>query len=186
MKILIACLATVLVSTGAMAGTRAFNLSLTPDIAIYPRTDTIEGLTLSIWGENQQSGLALGIVNGSAGDSAGVSLGCLNYGENYKGLQWGLVNYTKHNSAGFQGGFIFGFLASGVNYVGGNMTGFYTAVFNYAGNLTGLELGLINYAENADSGVQIGLINIINQNKSWFGNMPSEVAPVMIFVNWRF
>ena len=186
MKKLLTCLATILDSTGVMAETRPINLSLTPDIAVYDRSDTIEGLTLSIWGENQQTSLALGIANGSTGQSSGLSVGFLNYADDYKGLQWSLVNYTKGDFLGWQGGFLFGVVGGAVNYTGGTMTGFQAGVVNYAGNLTGLQLGLVNYAEAADAGVQIGLVNIIRQNTSWFRELPDELAPGMIFVNWRF
>ncbi|MFA6293525.1 MAG: hypothetical protein WC637_17195 [Victivallales bacterium] len=194
MKKLIVCLAAVLVSIGAMAETklinvpetRPFNLSLTPDVAIYGRNVTIEGMTLSIWGENPQASFALGLVNGSASHSAGFSLGILNYAENYKGLQLGLVNYTKQDSSGWGGGFFLGLVASAVNYTGGVMEGLHTGVVNYAGRLKGVELGLVNYVDNADSGFQIGLINVIHNNKNWFSNLPSELAPGMILVNWRF
>ena len=194
MKRLIASLSMALITISAIAETkpvnasetRPFNLSVTPDVSIYGRNMTIEGMTLSIWGENQQTSFALGLVNGSAGRSAGFSLGILNYAENYKGLQLGLVNYTKQDSFGWQGGLLLGFLISAVNYTGGTMKGVYTGVVNYAGNLKGLELGLVNYADDADSGFQIGLINIMHKNKHWFSNLPGELAPGMILVNWRF
>ena len=93
---LLACLATILVSTGVMADTQPFNLSLTPNIAVYPRSDTIEGLTLSVWGENQQTSLALGIANGSVGNSAGLDWGLINYAYNYKGLKKGACENEKH------------------------------------------------------------------------------------------
>jgi len=185
MKELLAFVAMLLISIGAMAETKPFNLSITPDVAIYPRTDTIEGVTLSIWGENQQSSLALGLANGAVGQSYGVSLGILNYADNYTGLQWGLVNYTKQDSTGFSGGFLLGFLVSGVNYTGGTMKGVFTGVVNYSGNLSGLELGLVNYTDDA-YGVQLGLINIVGKNRSWFSDLPDSLAPAMILVNWRF
>ena len=87
MKKLLIVFAGLLVASGAMAETRPFNLSLTPDVAVYERSDTIKGVTLSIWGENQQTSLAVGFVNGTIGESAGLSLGLLNYAESYKGLQ---------------------------------------------------------------------------------------------------
>jgi len=186
MKTLLACLTTVLISTGVMAETRPFNLSLTPDVAIYNRSTTIEGVTLSIWGENQQTSLALGLANGTTGESAGLSVGILNYADNYSGLQWGLVNYTKDDFAGWQGGFFFGLVGSVVNYTGGTMEGFQAGAVNYAGKLTGLQLGIVNYAATADSGVQIGIVNIIRQNTVWFKELPNELAPAMIIVNWRF
>ena len=185
MKKLLACLATVLVSAGAMAETRPFNLSLTPDIAVYGRGDTIEGATLSLWGENQQSSFALGLVNGTVGPSAGLSIGLLNYADSYTGCQWGLVNYTKNDFTGWQGGFFFGLVGSVVNITGGTMKGFQSGVVNYAGRLNGFQLGLVNYADTTDAAVQVGLVNIIPPNP-WFTELPDRLAPGMIIVNWRF
>ncbi len=178
MKTLLAILAGITLTTGVIAGGRPLQVSLTPDIAFYDRSERIEGLCLSLWGENPQSALALGIVNGSSGRSTGLSLGCLlNYADNYTGIQLAPVNYTKGDFLGWQGGV--------VNSSEGEMKGLQSGVVNYAGRLTGLQLGLINYAETADSGVQIGLINLIPSN-AWFSNLPEELAPGMIFVNWRF
>ena len=75
--------------------------------------------------------------------------------------------------------------AFGVNYTGGTMKGLQTAAVNYAGKLTGLQLGFVNYAETAESGVQVGFVNIIPQNQ-WFSGLPDELAPGMVIVNWRF
>ncbi|MFA6293527.1 MAG: hypothetical protein WC637_17205, partial [Victivallales bacterium] len=153
MKKLIVCLTAVLVSIGAIAETKQlamtqtepFNLSITPDIAIYKRTVTIEGVTLSIWGENPQTSLALGIVNGSVGHSAGLDWGfILNYADNYDGVKWALVNYTKKDALGWDGGF--------VNFTEGLATGLLTGVVNYANRLKGVEFGLVNYVEKADTG----------------------------------
>jgi len=183
-KKMLVFLGIALVTTGAMAGDKPIQLSLTPDIALYGRSEPISGLTLSIWGENPQTGLALGLVNGSTGYSAGLSVGLLNYADNYKGLQWGLVNYTKQDFSGWQGGPFFGLLVSAVNYAGGAMAGFQCGAVNYAGSLTGLQLGLVNYAATANSGVQIGLVNVMPQNP-WFTGLSDELAPGMIFLNWR-
>ena len=185
MKRLLIVLAGLLIAGGAMAQTKPFNASITPDYSVYGRNVMIEGLTLSIWGENQQKSLAIGFVNGSTGQSAGLSVGFLNYAENYKGLQWGLVNYTTGDVSGWQGGFVFGIAISALNYTGGDMRGLQTGVVNYAGKLTGLQIGVVNYAETAKSGVQIGLVNIMPEN-AWFTNLPDELAPGMIIVNWRF
>lgn len=185
MRKLLIVLASLLVASGAMAQTKPFNASITPDYSVYGRNVMIEGLTLSIWGENPQTSLAIGFVNGSTGNSAGLSLGLLNYAENYKGLQWGFVNYTTGDFSGWQGGFGFGIAISALNYTGGTMKGLQTGVVNYAGKLTGLQIGILNYAATAKSGVQIGLVNIMPENE-WFTNLPDELAPGMIFVNWRF
>ena len=153
-----------LVASSAWAETRNFQLSVTPDIAIHSRATRIDGISLGIWSENPQSALALGIVNGSTGASSGLSLGFLaNYAESYSGAQLAFVNYASGSFKGLQWG-----------------------AFNYAGKLHGLQLGFINFADTADKGVQIGLLNIMNQTQRWFTGLPQEVAPAMIFVNWRY
>ena len=178
MKKLLMVLTGMVLASGALVASEPIQLSLTPEIAIFDRNTTIEGLTLNIWGENPQTALALGIVNGSRGQSAGLSWSwILNYADNYQGVQWALVNYTKSDFLGWQAGF--------VNYTEGSMKGFQSGVVNYAGRLTGLQLGLVNYAETANTGVQIGLVNLIPSNP-WFSGLPDELAPGMIFVNWRF
>ena len=186
MKRILILLALALGTTGALAVNRPFQASLTPDAALYDRNDQINGLTLSIWGENPQTSLAIGLVNGSTGNSAGVRLALLlNYADSYTGLQWGLINYTKGDFLGWQGGFLFGVAISVMNYTGGTMKGLQTGVVNYAGRLTGLQLGLLNYAAAADTGVQIGLVNLMPENRCFTG-LPDELAPGMIFVNWHF
>jgi len=167
-----------LVATSAMAGSQPFQLSLTPDIAIVDRSDRVNGVTLNIWGENPQTALALGFVNGSVGDSAGFSWAyVLNYADNYSGVQWAIANYNRGNFLGWQSAL--------VNYTDASMRGLQTGAVNYAGNLSGLQLGLLNYADAVKAGVQIGLINLIPQNE-WFSELPQALAPGMLFVNWRF
>lgn len=168
----------MMMATGALAGGKPLQVSITPDMALFDRSEMIEGLCLSLWGENPQKALALGIVNGSTGRSAGLSWAlAVNYADNYKGIQWAPINYTKGDFLGWQGGF--------VNYTDGFMKGLQTGAVNYAGRLTGLQFGFVNYAETAETGVQIGLVNLIPQNE-WFTGLPNELAPGMILVNWRF
>ena len=209
MKRLLAVLVGIMVASGAMAdsivaggdavASKPLQLSLTPSIAIHDRSETIEGLTLGLWSENPQAAFALGIVNGSTKESAGLSLGVvnyadsykgmsvgiLNYADSYKGVQGGLVNYTKQDLVGWQGGPLFGLLLSVVNYTGGTMNGFQCGVVNHAGNLIGLQFGVVNHATKVESGVQIGVVNLMPENE-WFTGMPGELAPGMVLVNWRF
>ena len=169
MKKLLTILTSLLIASGALVASEPIQLSLTPEIAIFDRNTQIEGLDLSIWGENPQTALALGIVNGSTGHSAGFSCSwILNYADDYKGVQWALVNYVKGDFLGWQSGF--------VNYTDGTMKGFQGGAVNYAGHLTGLQLGFVNYAETAKTGVQIGLVNLIPSN-DWFRGLPDELAP---------
>lgn len=178
MNKLLIIVAGIMVASGSMAGGKPVQISVTPDIALHDRSEQIEGLVIGIWSENPQTALALGVVSGSTGSSAGLSWSLLlNYADNYKGIHWAPINYTKGDFLGWQGGF--------VNYVGGAMKGLQSGTVNYAGRLTGLQFGLLNYAETAETGIQIGLINIIPQNE-WFTELPEALAPGMIFVNWRF
>jgi hypothetical protein len=150
------------------AGLRAeeshfFQASLTPDIAIYPKTTEIRGLSLNIWGENPQHGVALGFVNGSTGDSSGFSWAFFyNYADSYTGVEWSIVNYSQTSFVGWQAGMV-----------------------NYSeGRFNGLQTGIVNYAENLH-GVQIGLANIA-MNNPWFNEFPDKLATGFPFVNWSF
>ena len=158
----------ILLSFGTFAEnskeTEAFQLSLTPDIAIHDENTMIKGIALNIWGQNEQRALSLGFVNGSTGDSSGVSFAFLvNYAEDYTGAQIGSVNYASGNVKGVQLGFV-----------------------NYAEKLEGVQLGYVNYTETMKKGLQVGLVNIIRSNDKWFEEFPSKVAPAMIFLNWSF
>lgn len=163
-----------------------FQLSLTPSYARHPPTQRIAGLSLGIWNENPHNGVAIGFLNGSTGESGGVSLGLVNYAQNYTGLHASLANLTSGDFTGWQGGLAFGLPISLVNYVGGALRGLQSGVVNMSGRMTGVQFGLVNYAQHVDSGLQIGLVNVIAQNRGWFARWPEEVAPAMILANWRF
>lgn len=174
MKTTLAVILGVMGMSGVMAS-EPLQLSLTPEVAFFDRNVKIEGLALSIWGENPQSALAIGFVNGSTGTSSGLSLGLLNYADSYTGFQWAAVNFTDGDLLGWQLAF--------VNYTEGTMKGLQTGFVNYAGKLTGLQFGFVNFADSAETGVQIGIVNVMPQN-AWFTRLPDELAPVMVFVNW--
>ena len=168
----------VLIATGSAMAAKPINVSITPNVALYNRHERIDGLVIGLWNENPQRALALGIINGSTGRSSGVSLAfALNYAENYTGIHLAPINFTRDDFSGWQGGF--------VNYTGGTMKGIQSGTVNVAMRLTGVQLGVLNYAETVDTGLQLGLLNIIPQNE-WFRGLPNELAPGMIFVNWRF
>ena len=64
-KILIAIL---LFTSTLNAEERAFQLSLTPDVAIHHESTIIKGVALNIWGENEQRSINLGFINGHKGN----------------------------------------------------------------------------------------------------------------------
>ena len=141
--------------------TTAIQLTLTPAVALFPRTTVVRGVSLNIWGENEQTGLTLGIVNGSTGDSAGFTWGIVNYDESYHGVQWGIVNFDQGSFVGFQDGLV-----------------------NVTEDARGFQLGLVNYAERLD-GLQIGLVNVA-ANNGWFDEFPDKLAKGFPIVNWSF
>jgi hypothetical protein len=173
---------TVTILAGSLFGLRAdetpfFQASLTPDIAIYPKTTEIHGLSLNIWGENPQQGIALGFVNGSSGDSAGFSWGLVNYCDSYTGVSWAIVNVSRTSFHGWQ--------SAWVNVAQDEFVGFQSCwLVNYAKNMHGFQLGLVNYTENL-RGLQIGLANIA-MNNPWFDDFPDKLATGFPIVNWSF
>ena len=169
--------ALIIGAAGLNAQESAFQLSLTPDIAIHPKTTRINGLALDIWGENPQHSLNLGFVNGSTGDSCGFTWGLVNYSESYTGVSWAWINVNKTSFVGWQSGW--------VNVAQGKFTGFQSAwIVNYAKEFHGLQLGLVNYTEELH-GVQIGLANVAINNP-WFNEFPDKLATGFPIVNWSF
>jgi hypothetical protein len=154
----------------------AFQLSLTPSAAIQPSSTQINGLSLNIWGENPQSGVAFGFINGSTGESKGFSWGLYNYDESYTGVQWGLANYSEKSFVGWQDGL--------VNLDEGYSKGFIVGLVNYSDEMHGLQVGVFNYADDLN-GVQIGLLNVANDN-DWFTDFPNQLAKGFVLVNWSF
>jgi hypothetical protein len=154
----------------------AFQASLTPSLAIHPSSTQINGLSLSVWGENPQRGVALGFVNGSAGESTGLTWGLYNYDESYTGVQLGVVNYSSKSFVGGQLGT--------VNFSQGYFKGVQWGMVNVSQEIHGVQLGTFNYAEQL-SGVQVGLINIACNNE-WFSGFPNQLAKGFPFFNWSF
>jgi hypothetical protein len=163
-------------TAGLQADESLFQASLTPDIAIHPRTTQINGLALNIWGENPQSSLNLGFVNGSTGDSQGLTWGLVNYADSYTGVAWGLVNISRERFFGWQDG--------ALNYAQGTFIGLQSGWINVAQDFQGLQLGFVNYAENLN-GVQLGLVNVA-LNNPWFNDFPDKLATGFPILNWSF
>lgn len=182
MKKLFIIASLVVSAAGLQAEEHGFQASLTPDIAVHPKTDQINGLVLSIWGENPQHAFALGFVNGSTGDSEGFTWSLYNYAESYTGVAWGLANYSSTSFTGWQGGIFF--CPCLLNVSKGKFTGFQEGVVNCAQEFHGFQLALVNYTVELH-GVQIGFANIA-LNNPWFKEFPDKLATGFPFVNWSF
>jgi hypothetical protein len=176
MKRLFILIAAVAIANTGLAA-QYFNLSAVPDIAIFDSSETIEGVTLSIWGENETKGLTLGFFNETPGDSKGLSFGLGNCADNYRGAQLGIVNHVSGDLDGYQGAFF--------NCTEGEVRGAQIGYVNYAGSVKGAQIGLVNWTKSLDKGLQIGLVNFA-ENNDWFSDLPDALAPAFVFVNWRF
>ena len=154
-------LSALVTSAASVSAEPFFQASLTPDVAIFSQSKRINGVCISIWGENPQSAFAFGIVNGSSGDSYGFTLGFVNYSDSYTGVAMAMVNISRDQFTGFQ--------ASPVNIAKG---------------FEGLQLGIVNYAENLH-GLQLGMFNVA-KNNPMFSDFPDKLATGFPFVNWSF
>ncbi|MEY4918182.1 MAG: hypothetical protein RL616_2095 [Verrucomicrobiota bacterium] len=169
-------LSALIIGTVSLRAEECFQASLTPDIAIHSKITQINGLALSIWGENPQSAIALGLVNGSTGDSSGLSWSLVNYADSYTGIAWGVVNISRTSFVGWQDGT--------VNFAEGHFLGLQMGALNVTEEMNGLQIGVVNYAEHLH-GVQLGFLNVA-MNNPWFNEMPDKLATGFPFLNWSF
>ena len=106
--------------------------------------------------------------------SIGAQLGFFNYAATFCGLQDGIVNVAGRSFTGLQ----YGFLNSTRDLTGLQCGDCFLLGVNMAsGSMRGCQIGLVNYAEWVDGGLQIGLVNIISEN-GWL--------PVLPIVNGHF
>lgn len=170
--------ASLLLATHLACAQSGFQASLTPDIAIVPKGDTVRGVALNIWGENQVNGLNLGLVNGMVGQSSGFSWSYIAaYAEDYRGVLWGgFFARSTGDVVGWQSAF--------VNISNGSLVGFQSGAVNIGSQVKGLQLGLVNYTQDLH-GVQIGVLNIVRSNP-WFTEFPNKLATGFPIVNWSF
>ncbi len=143
--------------SSATAEDRPIQLALFSPVQIFPPSDAISGIRLSlIYGKNVSvTGLDWGLVSHTTG---GKSVG----------VQFGLVGLSDADFLGWQD--------NAINIVKGDFEGLQWGFVNYANNANGLQFGFVNYARTL-KGLQIGLINIIKQGGAF---------PVFPIINWSF
>ncbi len=127
---------------------------------------------LAIGGANIVSdrlvGLQVGLVNwnsngdeSSARRSLGVQYGFLNYADSFFGLQDGWINVSAGNVSGLQ----YGFLNCACDVTGVQCGSLIVFGVNVAvGKVGGSQIGIVNYAGEMTSGIQIGIVNVITRN----------------------
>lgn len=122
----------------------------------------IGGVTIS---NARMRGIQVGLFNWSGGSGAaysdrslGVQYGGVNYADAFLGLQDGLVNVSSGRLSGLQ----YGYLNCGRDLVGVQCGGILVLGVNVAyGNVEGCQIGILNYAQAMNCGVQIGILNVI-------------------------
>jgi hypothetical protein len=156
-SLLMLAAAGALLSARPARAEKPVNLSLFTPLQVFGESEAISGFRLNlIYGRQaKMSGFDLGLVNHVTGDLFGV--------------QWGFVNIVEGNSTAWQNGV--------VNYTKGQFVGAQTGAFNYAGTMKGLQFGFVNWAGTMQKGLQIGLLNVI-ENNGWL--------PFMVIVNGKF
>jgi hypothetical protein len=137
--LVLAVIAVTFMYSPVQAEDRPIQLSLVSPIQIFPEDYSITGVRLSlIYGRNTSvTGLDWGLVNHTtAGTTTGIQFGLVGLADadfvgwqdngvnvvkgNFKGLQWGAVNYANY--------------ANGIQI----------ALVNYSVSMNGLQLGLVN------------------------------------------
>lgn len=192
MKKFAAMLAAVSAAVAVEAGAAVTPLEVSlfcPPLSI-PWCDDVSGLRLDLLsGVNRRvSGLDIGtLVNIAEEEASGLQL-CGFYNHIGVGdglLQFaGLLNRCDSDYLGVQfaavyneiGGTLSGASAAAMNVAKSVQGGLQFGVFNSATVLSGLQFGIVNYAEDADRGVQVGLVNV----------MPNADIPVSVVVNIGF
>ena len=169
-KLLILALA-LLATLPASADTGIFKLSLwdktaiaTPrnthditgiDFGIGSKTDTVTGVQMDLifaQTEYELKGASFAWIINLANEVYGAQFGLLSKAENSTGAQLGFVNISNRAISGVQFGF-----------------------FNQAEYVHGAQVGFVNYARTIE-GLQVGILNIAENG--WF--------PAMVLVNGRF
>jgi hypothetical protein len=127
------------ISVPALAENRPVQLALFTPVQVFPEDDSISGIRLSLlYGRNVSvTGLDLGLINhATAGTSKGLQFGLVGLVDSdFVGWQDSYVNVVKGNFKGFQWGF--------VNYAR-SAKGFQLGFVNYAESMNGLQIGLVN------------------------------------------
>lgn len=146
---------TILAAGPAAAAEKALNVSIFPPIALAKPEDAVTAFRLDLlYGKNTATKIVdLGLVNHTTTGAA-------------QGLQWGAINITESSVSGLQ--------LAALNLDKGTTKGLQWGGINYAKTGGGLQLALINYAEEMN-GLQIGAINIIKTG---------GFLPVMVIANW--
>lgn len=133
-------------------------------------TPTVHGVSLAIGSSRAKEmwGLSAALIYARSNELRGLQSAIYNVTYDVKGVTSSIVDYNKGRFVGAQLGFV---------NLANNMKGLQWGFYNQAERMSGLQLGFVNYIKRIDCGLQIGLLNIIEQN-GWL--------PFMVIANGRF
>lgn len=156
-SIMLTILLTFSANSNMSAQTSPVQLSLLAPIQLFSEDTSIEGLRLSLlYGKNYNvTGFDLGLVSHTKGE--------------FKGVQFGFLGISDSDFTGWQN--------TTINLTNGKFKGLQLGFVNYTKNMSGVQFGIVNYAVYMNEGLQIGLINIIEENGAF---------PFFPIVNWSF
>jgi hypothetical protein len=131
---------------------KPLQLALVPTVQLVPQDQSIRGLRLNIYGDNQNmSGVDIGLMHETK--------------DRFSGVGFGLLNIAHGETRGLQ----FSGIYSGAD---GRMSGLQVGMVNRSANIHGLQIGLANFADDM-TGIQIGLWNEIKSKEQW------QIVPII-------
>lgn len=119
---------------------------------------------------NQTGAFFAGIANYSHGSAKGfqvAGIGNASAGSMKGAFMAPITNFALSESSGFQ--------LSLANIVVGDFSGLQLGLLNGSDHLKGVQIGLVNYSGNADSGVPIGMVSIVKDGLYQFELTGGEV-----------
>jgi hypothetical protein len=143
--------------------------NMVPDQFNFP----LIGLVNLAWGSHNSA--HIGAVNWNQKNLNGVQIGFVNAnGEDFKGVQAGFINANSQSLAGWQFGV--------VNIVAEEkMTGSQAGIINATKQLKGLQIGVINYIDELEGGVPLGVLSFVkNGGYKAVEYSATEINPVNI------
>ena len=139
--------------------------------------DEMSGVAISglcNWNDRDTYGINITLgANCGFADNYGLDIGTFSMREDMKGLDINFLGSHQRNYTGVQvaglcnftlGDFTGGDVALGLN-MAKDVTGCEIGGINFAHALTGCQIGFFNICEECKSGIQIGIVNIIMDNK---------------------
>jgi len=125
---------------------KPIQFALVPTVQLVPQDQSVRGLRLNIYGDNQNmSGVDIGLMHETK--------------DRFSGVGFGLLNIVHGQARGLQ----FSGIYSGAD---DRMSGLQVGIVNRSNNIHGIQIGLANFADDM-TGIQIGLWNEIKSKENW-------------------